>query len=264
MITMIDRALYYKEKFNEFNETSPSEVNPYDVYKNAEIYCGWRELCVWFTGLFDILNSTKNRLDTTTYLGNLNFLKDFLMWFESWKIECMNRRASKLPEGATAYQKMSGFFTAEASDDCISMVKSIIQMTEYYCSNYNDLGHSVYFLPRRISQDLVENGFSKIRLAIGHGRLDHRTTAAACTKVNLIKEVNTSERNRKKRNSGGCLVDPTLINKNIPILLNKKESTVQCTEYAILRMNEARKRKNIHFNKIDLLIWKETNGILHL
>ena len=134
----------------------------------------------------------------------------------------MNRRASKLPEGATAYQKMSGFFTAEASDDCISMVKSIIQMTEYYCSNYNDLGHSVYFLSRRISQDLVENGFSKIRLAIGHGRLDHRTTAAACTKVNLIKEVNTSERNRKKRNSGRCLEDPTLINKNNPISLNKK------------------------------------------
>ena len=176
----------------------------------------------------------------------------------------MNRRALKLPEGATAYQKMSGFFTAEASDDCISMVKSIIQMTEYYCSNCNDLGHSVYFLPRRISQDLVENGFSKIRLAIGHGRLDHKTTAAACTKVILIKEVNTSERNRKKRNSGGCLVEPTLINKSNPISLNKKESTVQCTEYAILRMNKARKRKTIHFNKIELLIWKETNGILHL
>ena len=92
---------------------------------------------------------------------------------------------------------MSGFFTAEATDDCISMVKSIIQMTEYYCSNCNELEHSVYFLPRRISQDLVENGFSKIRLAIGHGRLDHRTTAAACTKVNLIKEVNASDRNRK-------------------------------------------------------------------
>ena len=82
---------------------------------------------------------------------------------------------------------MSGFFTAEASDDCISMVKSIIQMTEYYCGNCNDLEHSVHFLPRRISQDLVENGFSKIRLAIGHGRLDHRTTAAACTKINLMK-----------------------------------------------------------------------------
>ena len=119
---------------------------------------------LWFTGLFDILNSTKNRLDATTYRGNLDFLKDFLAWFELWKIECLDRQSSKLPESATAYQKMCGFFTAEASDDCISMVKSIIQMTEYYCNDCND---SVYFLPGRISQDLVENGFSKIRLATG-------------------------------------------------------------------------------------------------
>ena len=147
MIAMIDRALYYKEKFKEYNETSPNETNPYAVYKNAEIYYGWRELCVWFTGLFDILNSTKNKLDTTAYLSNLNFLKDFLTWFEPWKVECIERQSSKLPEAATAYQKMSGFFTAEATDDCISMVKSIIQMTEYYCSNCNELKHSVYFLP---------------------------------------------------------------------------------------------------------------------
>ena len=134
-------------------------------------------------------------------------------------------------------------------------------MTEYYCSDCND---SVYFLPRKISQDLVENGFSKIRLAIGHGRLDHRTTASACTKVNLIKEVNTSERNRKKRNSGGCLKGPMNEDKNDPISNDKNEPIVQCTDYAILRMNDARKRKEMDFDKKDILIWKQTNGILHL
>ncbi len=111
---------------------------------------------------------------------------------------------------------------------------------------------------------MVENGFLKIRLAIGHGRLDHRTTAASCTKVNLLKEVNTSERNRKKRNSGGCLKrESIIINKNDPISKplatsnDKNEPRVQCTDYAILRMDEARKRKEIAFNKKDLLIWKQ-------
>lgn len=80
-------------------------------------------------------------------------------------------------------------------------------MTEYYCKKSSEGSIPKYFLPHRISQDLVENSFSKIRLAIGHGRLDHRTTAAACAKVNLIKEVNTSDRNRKKRNASGCIVE---------------------------------------------------------
>ncbi len=33
MIKMIDRALYYKEKYNEFNVKLPSQVNPYNAFK---------------------------------------------------------------------------------------------------------------------------------------------------------------------------------------------------------------------------------------
>ena len=69
MIAMIDRALLYKESFNEFSINSPNEINPYEQYKNAEKFFGWRNLCVWFTGLFDILNSTENRLDTSDCLS---------------------------------------------------------------------------------------------------------------------------------------------------------------------------------------------------
>ena len=82
MIAMIDRALLYKESFLEFAIQSPNEINPFEKYKNAEKFSGWRNICVWFTGLFSILNSTKNRLDTSEYAHNLNFLKDFL--------ECLN------------------------------------------------------------------------------------------------------------------------------------------------------------------------------
>lgn len=45
MIEMIDRALYYKEKYKEFNEKLPVQVNPYKAFRNAEKYCGWREIC---------------------------------------------------------------------------------------------------------------------------------------------------------------------------------------------------------------------------
>lgn len=255
MIAMIDRALLYKESFVEFSIKSPNEINPFEQYKCADKFLGWRNLCVWFTGLFNILNSTKNRLDTIDYIDNLIFLKDFLKWFELWKLECLERQLLKLPESANGYQKMCGFFSAEATDDCVTMVKSIIQMTEYYCKKSSEGSKPKYFLPRRISQDLVENSFSRIRLAIGHGRLDHRTTAAACAKVNLIKEVNTSDRNRKKRNASGCIVESktSIDNENLT-----------CTEYPKLRMDEARFRKNLIFYAINPFEWIKTDGVLHL
>ena len=174
--------------------------------------------------------------------------------FESWKLECLERQSVKLPPNPTSYQRMGGFFTAEASDDCISMVRSIIQMTEYYCNDGNKNSSPVYFLPRRISQDLVENGFSRIRLAIGHGRLDHRTTAAACAKVNLMKEVNTSNRNRKKRNASGCMTEIKISDKN----------EITCTEYPKLRMDEARSRNMMTFNTINPFEWVTTDGVLHI
>lgn len=150
---------------------------------------------------------------------------------------------------------MTGFFTSEASDDCTTMIKAIIQMTEFYCCRQTS-NTPLYFLPRRISQDLVENEFSKIRLAIGHGRLDHRTTAAACVKVNLVKEINTKNRNVKKRNASGCQLD-----------INVPENKIQdspCTEYATLLIDEARKRKSIYFKKVNPYIWTETNGLKHM
>ena len=197
MIAMIDRALLYKERYNEHEILFPLIENPYEKFKNAEKYLGWREVSIWFTGLFEILNSTKNRLGLKEYSNNIKYLQDFLNWFEMWKCECIIRQKEILPENPTSYQMMTGFFTCEASDDCTTMINAIIQMTEYYCCR-ETLQTELFFLPRRISQDLVENGFSKIRLAIGHGRLDHRTTAAACVKANLVKEINTANRNSKK------------------------------------------------------------------
>ena len=137
MIAMIDRALLYKEKYNEHKKSFPMLMNPYEKFKNAEQYLGWREVSMWFTGLFQILNSTQNRLGSNEYSHNLKYLKDFSDWFELWKCECIDRQEKSLPENHSSYLKMTGFFTKEASDDCITMVKSIIQMTEYYCCRKN-------------------------------------------------------------------------------------------------------------------------------
>jgi hypothetical protein len=119
------------------------------------------------------------------------------------------------------------------------MVKAIISMTEYYCLKSKDSDTPVYFLPRRISQDLVENGFPKIRLATQHGRLDHKTTANACVKVNLIKEIKSSDRSRKKRNASGCV--------NLDEKCNSENT---CTDTAVHLMSDARRRNVIHSPRV--------------
>ena len=109
---------------------------------------------------------------------------------------------------------MTGFFTAEASEDCLSMIESLIAITNRYCNLNNNTGELFFFLPRRISQDLIENAFSRIRVAIGHGRLDHITTFNACTEVNMIKEVKISERSLKRRNAAGAQIEILYSNKD--------------------------------------------------
>ena len=82
MIAVIDRALLYKQRYAEHEESFPLVTNPYEKFKNAEQYMGWREVCIWFTGLFEILNSTQNRLGIGENSHNLKFLRNFLEWFE--------------------------------------------------------------------------------------------------------------------------------------------------------------------------------------
>ena len=89
MISMIDRASLYKKGYNEHQKLFPLIINPYEKFKNAERYLGWREVSIWFTGLFEILNSTKNRLGLKEYSYNIKYLKGFLNWCEMWKRKCI-------------------------------------------------------------------------------------------------------------------------------------------------------------------------------
>ena len=256
MIEMIDLALLYKEQYNEYrnNEENNGKINPFEFYKNAEIYLGWREVSEYFSNLFSILNSTENRLNTTNYSQNYEFLVTFHKWFLSWKEECIERKQLELTVKHTAYEAMTGFFTAEASDDCLSMIQGIISMTNYYCNSNNNTGNFFFFLPRRISQDLVENAFSRIRVAIGHARLDHSTTFNACTEVNMMKEVKASERSLKKRNAAGALDE---IKENLDI----NASQDNCLEYASKCKKSSLDRKKIIYNNLNNFNWSLVNGI---
>jgi hypothetical protein len=102
---------------------------------------------------------------------------------------------------------------------------------------------NILFLPRRISQDLVENGFS-------NGRLDHRTTSAAITKVNMVKEIKASVRSSKKRNASGQLIANTVIDVD-----------EHCTEYASNLISNAIKAQSMIIDENCPYIWRIENGI---
>ena len=256
MIEMIDLALLYKEEYNEYknNENNNGKINPFEFYKNAEIYLGWREVSEHFSNLFSILNSTENRLNTTNYSENYNYLITFYDWFLCWKNECIERKKSELPIKHTAYEVMTGFFTAEAAEDCLSMIQGLISMTKYYCNSNNNSGKHFFFLPRRISQDLVENAFSRIRVAIGHARLDHCTTFNACVEVNMIKEVKASERSLKKRNAAGAHAE-------IENDSNNNYNYDNCIEYATKFKKNSFERKKIIYNNSNKFSWTLVDGI---
>ena len=160
----------------------------------------------------------------------------------------------ELPAIHTAYEGMTGFFTAEAAEDCLSMIQSLIAITNHYCNLNNNTGDYFFFLPRRISQDLVENTFSRIRVAIGHGRLDHITTFNACTEVNMIKEIKISERSSKRRNAAGGQIEKINSNKDYLSYDDSIEYASKC------RKKSFKNRSVIHENS-NKLIWKIVNGI---
>ena len=252
IIDMIDQALIRLELYYEFNKNpiNSNKINPHEFYKDAKQYLGWREMSVRFTMLFKILNSKMERINTEEYVHNLIFLKDF-----SKKIEAVDRRRKLLPTVHSAYDAMTGFFTAEATEDCLSMIQGLIQLTEYYCDKQIILGRQVYFILHRFSQDLLENYFAKVRLGARHGRLDHITTSASCTKASVVKELKLSERSIKKRNIEECGKE----NDN-----NKLQINESFTEYANNKNKEATKIKSMAMNEKTSFRWEIINGKKHM
>lgn len=253
MIDMIDHALLYKCRYEDMNSAGKTkEAEDFRKFNDADKYLGWREMAFWFTGLFNILNSTDNRLNTDYYTSNVEYLESFLVWFKAWKEESIAYRALTLPVNPTSYQSMTGFFTSEATEDCITMVSGIIQLTKYYCSISKQSGKFMFFLPRRISQDLVENHFSRVKLAIGHMRMDHKNTYAACGEVARMKEIKSDIRSMKKRN---------VSNMNEKNFDQEEFVDELCIEHAKNKRKLAMAEKDKHFPHNKTLTWRKVNDI---
>jgi hypothetical protein len=60
MMDMIDHALLNKARYDEWNTLphASSEKNPWIKFKKADSSLGWREMCVWFTGLCELDRGT--------------------------------------------------------------------------------------------------------------------------------------------------------------------------------------------------------------
>lgn len=109
-----------------------------------------------------------------------------------------------------------------------------------------------FILPRRISSDLHESHSSKVRLALQHGRMDHKGSFAACAIVNLSKETKAQGRSMKKRNAGGSLVEVS--DKNF------KDECELCTKFTKFKEKSC-SNKNIDFREKEPYRWIQVNGL---
>jgi hypothetical protein len=62
------------------------------------------------------------------------------------------------------------WFTEEASDDFIQLLTVVPQLVRFYAIQY-ETNKWIYIIPRRISNDCVENRFAKVRFQAGHNKL---------------------------------------------------------------------------------------------
>lgn len=120
---------------------------------------------------------------------------------------------------------MCGFFTAEATEDCLSMVQGIVRMAKYQCGKALRNVKEIYFIGRRISQDNVENSFATVKLGAKHGRLDHITTNSSCMKANVNKQLKINARNLKKRN-----IEKSNIEEENDSINFKKRNIEECNQ----------------------------------
>jgi hypothetical protein len=158
--------------------------------------------------LITFLNSKSLRLSVEHAGFELEEMKKLRDWFTDWRSEALGRQLMNMP-AANFRQRYNGFFTIEASEDFLSMLTSIIQMTEYY-TVIDVAGQSFkpFFIPRRISNDPVENFFALIRMDIGSNRQNHMCVSQSCKRITIDREHNgASKRALNKTNTGAVAMN---------------------------------------------------------
>jgi hypothetical protein len=93
------------------------------------------------------------------------------------------------------------FFTQEASDDFLLMVTVIPQFIKSYTGPKTPTGSYRYVIPRRMSQDPLENRYGDIKLLVGHNKLTPGHVVRAGNTLAVQNLQSESKRgNRNKRN----------------------------------------------------------------
>lgn len=103
-------------------------------------------------------------------------------WFLTWRQQSFDYASAVTPRPGgkplTQSQLHKYFFTSEATEDFIHMLEVIPRLVLTYAREYSP-GQWTYIIPRHLSNDSQENRFAKIKLGVGHGRLDARSVLIA-------------------------------------------------------------------------------------
>jgi len=96
------------------------------------------------------------------------------------------------------------FFTAEASTDFLLMLKAIPQFVNYYTRpEMTNSSSFSYIIPRRITQDNLENRYGAIKLDIGHNGFNAKNVVHSAHKLEIGSMQRVAARTQKKRNCIG-------------------------------------------------------------
>lgn len=95
------------------------------------------------------------------------------------------------------------FFTEEASDDYLRMLVAIPQYIMSYTAKQDDSDKWRFVIPRRITQDFLENRYGDIKMKVKHNGLTAATVLPAVHSIEASQVQATSSRAcSRKRNAG--------------------------------------------------------------
>lgn len=170
-------------------------------FSDYKRYPPMREVCFYFTVLFDILNNHRTQL-TINSTAEVCFLKRMLEWWRSWKKECFARMKKIHGSDAKEAQLYQGFFTKEGSDDLECALATLIQLLSFTGRNSYD-GVVRHIICRTYNSDCIENAFGDIPHIAGDQALtSHQTYIANRTLMVAGSHVKGSKTAIRNRNAG--------------------------------------------------------------
>jgi hypothetical protein len=130
----------------------------------------------------------------------------------AWRTECFDRARAKtfVEQGKTLGTKglHHFFFTEEASDDYLRMLVVIPQYVMSYTKMRDEKDSWRFVIPRRITQDFLENRYGDIKLSVGHNGLTASNVLPVANDLEMNQVQNNSMRlSKRKRNTGTAGAD---------------------------------------------------------